>query len=46
MNNIITKTNAILNGIGNTIYNAFGIIFGGKTFIKTISAYDEIIVMD
>ena len=46
MNNIITKTNAILNGIGDVIYNTFGIMFGGKTFIKTISAYDEIIVMD
>ena len=46
MNNIITKANAILNGIGDVIHSTFGIMFGGKTFIKTISAYDEIIVMD
>lgn len=46
MNNIITKTNTVLNGVGKVMRTTFGILFGGKTFIKTIPSYEEIIVMD
>ena len=46
MNNIIVKMKEILNNVSETIYTAFGILFGGKMFIKSIPSYDEIIVMD
>jgi hypothetical protein len=46
MNNIITKTNAVLNSVGEAIHTTFGILFGGKTFIKSIPSYEEIIVMN
>lgn len=46
MNNIIVKTNAVLNGVGEIMHTTFGILFGGKTFIKTIPSYEEIIVMN
>lgn len=46
MSNIITKTNAVLNGVSKAICTTFGILFGGKTFIKSIPSYEEIIVMN
>ena len=33
---IITKANTILDCVGKTLHTTFGILFGGKTFIKTI----------
>ena len=45
MNKIITKANTILDCVGKALHNTFGILFGGKTFIKTIPSYEEIIVI-
>ena len=46
MNSIITKMKAVLHNVSETTYTTFGILFGGKMFIKSIPSYDEIIVMD
>lgn len=45
MDIIITKANMVLSGVGKAMHTTFGIIFGGKTFIKTIPSYEEIIVI-
>ena len=37
---------AVLHNVSETICTTFGILFGGKMFIKSIPSYEEIIVMD
>ena len=46
MNNIIAKMKVVLHNVSETTYTTFGILFGGKMFIKSIPSYHEIIVMD
>ena len=46
MNSIITKMKTVLHSVSETICTTFGILFGGKMFIKSIPSYHEIIVMD
>ena len=46
MNKKKKKMKEVLHNVSETIYTTFGILFGGKMFIKSIPSYHEIIVMD